>query len=230
MLSRMQRTACKANGESACPAKKQKPETLLGGKSMDLISYSELKNHLLSISVARDRALLCLIYASMSRVGEITYGRYTKTRPFAGADIHSFENRIELYVKGEKGGTFRKVPVFRNREQWLVTIIENWRDRIGDGPLFPFSTQWAQVVFKRWFPDIFSNRGGNPDGSKHTIHWLRGWRYSHYRRGEVTGSKVESKVASLLGGWVSSAVPERFYDLTKIDDHMEELENVKAVL
>lgn len=192
---------------------------------MELMPYTNLKDHLLSISSTRDRALLCLIYASMSRVGEITRGRYRKTSALMGANVLSFENRIEVHVKSEKGGNMRKVPIFRNRESWLADIIESWRERVGQGPLFPYSTQWAQLIFKKWFPDIFSNRGGDPDGSKHTIHWLRGWRYSHYRRGEVTGSKVESKVASLLGGWVSSAVPERFYDMTKIDDHMEELEN-----
>lgn len=193
------------------------------------LSYEKLKDKLLDIKVEKHRALLCTIYAGMARVGEVTVGRYKKTSPLMGTDILSFENRIELHIMSEKGDRPRKVPIFRNRESWLCNVIEAWRERVGQGPLFPYSTQWAQVVFKRWFPNIHSNRGGNPDGSKHTIHWLRGWRYSHYLRGEVTGAKVNSKVASLLGGWVSSAVPEKIYDLTKIDDHMEELENKKEV-
>lgn len=192
---------------------------------MELIDYVDLKNQLLSISDVRDRAFLCTVYAAMARVGEVTRGRYRKTRAMIGKEITSFPNKIEIYVKSEKNFRPRKIPIFRNRESWLCDNIEGWRDRIGQGALFPYSTRWGETVFSKWFPDIHSNRGGDINATKHTIHWLRAWRYSHYRRGEITGSKVESKIVALMGGWVSTDIPERCYDLTKIDDHMEELEN-----
>lgn len=191
----------------------------------ELITYDHLKDHLLSIGDQQHKALLCTIYAGMARVGEIVHGRYTKTKPLQAEDIKSYPNRIELFIKSEKGDRPRKVPIFRNREGWLCDVIEDWCKHIGSGPLFSFSTRWAERIFKQYFPDIIAKRGGNVDGSKHTIHWLRGWRFSHYRRGNVTGKAVESKVAALLGGWVSSAVPEKFYDFTKIDDFMGVLEN-----
>lgn len=191
----------------------------------ELISYEELKNHLLSISDEEHKALLCTIYAGMARVGEIMVGRTSRTRPLYCKDVVSFDNRMVLFIRTGKTGKPRKVPIFRNREQWLCTIIEKWRDHIGQGALFPYSTRWAMRIFKKWFPDITSNRTGDVDGSKHTIHWLRGWRYSHYKRGDITGKPVDSKVATFIGGWVSSAVPEKYYDFTQIDDYLDELEN-----
>ena len=191
----------------------------------ELMPYHELKKRLLAIPDRKHQALLCTIYAAMARVGEIVRGRYTPTQPLQAQAIKSFANKIEIHVHSEKTDIPRKVPIFRNREQWLAATIEGHAKAVGQGPLFPYSTRWAENVFSRWFPEFKSRRTGNVDGSKHTIHWLRGWRYSHYRRGDVTGRPVESKVASLLGGWVSSATPERYYDFTKIEDFEVELEN-----
>ncbi len=192
----------------------------------ELMSYNHLRDHLLSISHGRDRALLCVIYACMARVGEVVRGRYKHTRPLHSDDVKVLPNKIELYIKSEKGDRPRKVPVFRNRESWLIDVITNWIE-LNPGLLFDISTRRAEQIFSKWFPEIAGNRGGDVDGSKHTVHWLRGWRYSHYRRGSVTGKPVESKVASLLGGWISSAVPEKYYDLTKIEDYEDDLENLE---
>jgi len=206
----------------------------------ELISYQDLKNYLLSISDRESRALFCLIYAAMAREGEIVRGRYNKSKPLQTEDIVSFPNKINIAVRSAKtkrlnkhgklvsvGKPVRVVPIFRNREAWLVDILEDAVERIGTGPMFNYCTATVENYFRKWFPDIVSSRGGNVDGSAHTVHWLRGWRYSHYRRGDVTGKRVESKVAALLGGWVNSSVPERYYDFTRIEDFEKELENEK---
>ena len=205
---------------------------------MVLMAYNDLKNHLLSISDAEKRALFCLIYAAMAREGEIVRGRYNNSKPLQAEDVVSFPNKIDLVVRSEKarrinkhgrevgvGKPVRKIPLFRNREAWLVDVIEGWVKVVGSGPLFDYSTRTVERYFKDWFPDIVSSRGGAVDGVSHTVHWLRGWRYSHYRRGDVTGKRVDSKVVSLLGGWVNSSVPERYYDFTQIEDFEGELEN-----
>ena len=205
----------------------------------ELISYQDLKNHLLSISNREKRALFCLIYAAMAREGEIVRGRYNNSKPLSAEDIVSFPNKINILVRSAKtkrlnkfgkvvnvGKPVRVVPIFRNREAWLVDILEDAVKRTGTGPLFNYCTATVENYFKEWFPDIVSSRGGDVDGSAHTVHWLRGWRYSHYRRGNITGAPVESKVVALLGGWVNSSVPERYYDFTKIEDFEDLLENV----
>jgi len=189
------------------------------------MDYKTLKKRLLSIPNQEHQALFCTIYACMARVGEIVRGRVNKTRGLEVEDGCSFKNKLELHLRTEKTGKPRKVILFRNREAWLIDIIEAWARHKGSGELFPFSTSWAEKLFKRYFPEISSNRGGDKMGSKHTVHWLRGWRYTHYRRGNVTGKKVESVVASKIGGWVSSATPERCYDFTSIEDFEKELEN-----
>ena len=207
---------------------------------MVLMAYNTLKDHLLSISDAEKRALFCTIYGAMARESEIVRGRYNGSKPLEAEDIISFPNKIDLVIRSAKsrrlnkhgvvvgvGKPVRKVPIFRNRESWLVDIIEGWARAIGTGPLFDCSTRSAERYFKQWFPDIVSSRGGNVNGVSHTIHWLRGWRFSHYRRGSVTGKPVDSKVASLMGGWVNSGVPERYYDFTQIEDFEGELENVR---
>ena len=204
----------------------------------ELISYQDLKNHLLSISNTEKRALFCLIYAAMAREGEIVRGRYNKSKPLQAEDIVSFPNKINILVHSAKtkrlnkygkvvsvGKPVRVVPIFRNREAWLVDILEDVVERVGTWPLFNYCTATVENYFKEWFPDIVSSRGGDVDGSAHTVHWLRGWRYSHYRRGNITGAPVESKVVALLGGWVNSSVPERYYDFTKIEDFEDLLEN-----
>ena len=184
----------------------------------ELFTYQDLKDYLLSISNIEKRALFCLIYAAMAREGEIVRGRYSKSKPLQAEDIVSFPNKINILVRSAKtkrlnehgkvvniGKPVRVVPIFRNREAWLVDIIEDAVKRIGTGPLFDYCTATVENYFKEWFPDIISSRGGDVDGSAHTVHWLRGWRYTHYRRGDVTGKRVESKVAALMGGWVNSS-------------------------
>ena len=215
---------------------------------MVLMAYEDLKNHLLSIGDREMRAMFCLIYAAMAREGEIVRARYGHNKPLEAEDIVPFANRIQITVRSEKtrrikrtdkfgrrlekpqvtrvAPALRIVPIYRNREKWLVDIIEDWCKHKDTGPLFDYSTRWAEYQFRKWFPDIVSSRGFDKDGSSHTIHWLRGWRYSHYRRGNVTGKIVDSKIVSMLGGWVSSAVPEKCYDFTKIEDFYGELENV----
>lgn len=206
----------------------------------ELMSYEDLKNHLLSISDKEKQALFCFIYGGMAREGEIVNSRYSKRKGIRGEDIEILPNMVKITVRSEKssrrseetglikktGHNARKVPIFRNREAWLCNIIESWVAEKGSGPLFDFSTRWAEYQFHKWFPDIVCRKGGHHDGGSHTIHFLRAWRYSHYRRGNITGLIVDSKVASLFGGWVSSTVPERLYDMTKLEDYYGELENV----
>jgi len=215
---------------------------------MVLMAYEDVKNHLLSISDREKRALFCLIYAGMAREGEIVRARYGHNKPLEADDIENFDNRLEITIRSEKSKRVKKVdrfgrllektrtisvapaervvPIYKNRESWLTDIIEDWCNFKITGALFNYSTRWVEYQFRKWFPDIVSNRGLDKDGSSHTVHWLRGWRYTHYRRGEVTGKIVDSKIVSMLGGWVSSAVPEKCYDFTKIKDFYGELENV----
>jgi len=204
----------------------------------ELISYPDLKDHLLSIGNVEKRALFCLIYGAMAREGEIVRGRYDKSPALQAEDIVSFKNKINIVVRSAKskrlnkhgklvsvGKPVRVVPIFRNREAWLANIIEDAAKRTESGPIFNYCTTTVENYFKEFFPDIVSTRGGDRNGTAHTVHWLRGWRYSHYRRGDITGKPVDSKVAALLGGWINSSVPERYYDFTQIEDFEEELEN-----
>ena len=212
------------------------------------MDYKDTKNHLCSISDREKRALFCTIYAAMAREGEVVKPRYGNNKPLQAEDIEDFDNRLEITIRSEKSKRVKKrdrfgnllkkpnvhtiapaeriIPIWKNRESWLTDIIEDWCNFKEAGPLFPYSTRWVEYQFRKWFPDIVSNRGSDKSGSSHTVHWLRGWRYTHYRRGEITGKIVDSKIASLFGGWVSSAVPEKCYDFSKIKDFYGELENV----
>lgn len=191
---------------------------------METISYLDLKQRLLSIPIWEDQALLCSIYACMAREGEICIGRYKKTPGLLGRNIKDFYDKIEIELITEKTGKPRLIPLYKNREAWLIDIILKWRGNNLDS-LFPFSTRKAEYIFKRHFPELSASKYNGTNKSKHTIHWLRGWRYTHYRRGEITGARVDPKVASLFGGWVSSAVPDRLYDFTEIKDFEKELKN-----
>ncbi len=192
----------------------------------EIMEYQELKERLQAIPSQQERALLCTIYACMARVSEIVGNALTKRPGISTKDGEADSRRLILKIMTLKTNKPRKIPLFRNREAWLIKEIEEWAAE-SEGTMFPGINRWkAARIFKKHFPEFSSNRNGNKAGSKHTIHWLRGWRYTHYRRGNVTGRRVEGRVASLLGGWTSSATPERYYDFTKIDDFEKELENV----
>jgi len=191
----------------------------------EIMEYQELKERLQAIPNIQERALLCTIYACMARVSEIVGNSLTKRPGISTEDGKADDRRLIIKIMTLKTNNPRKIILFRNREAWLIKEIEEYAS-LGEGIMFPGISRWkAQRIFKKHFPEFFSNRTGNKAGSKHTIHWLRGWRYTHYRRGNVTGRRVESRIASLIGGWVSSAIPERYYDFTKIDDFEKELEN-----
>ena len=191
----------------------------------EIMEYQELKERLQAIPNPQERALLCTIYACMARVSEIVGNSLTKRPGISTEDGESNDNKLILKIMTLKVNKPRKIILFRNREAWLIKEIEEWASQ-GQGIMFPEINRWkAARIFKKHFPEFSSNRTGNKAGSKHTIHWLRGWRYTHYRRGNVTGKVVESRIASLLGGWSSSATPERYYDFTKIDDFEKVLEN-----
>ena len=221
--------------------------------------YLTLANRLLSIDNAKERALLCLIYAGMCREGEVVRGRYSKSKAMLSDAITSFENKIVISVQCGKakkvkkkqrvkvdglfiekwlpvpvvvrsGNLTREVHVFRNREAWLCNVIEGWVEVVGPNRyLFDYSTTWAEQIFKKHFPEFCSRRTGNVFGSEHTIHWLRGWRYTHYRKGFVTGRRVDAKLASQLGGWVNASVPEHYYNFSTVADSLDELENKEAL-
>ena len=190
----------------------------------EIMEYQELKERLQAIPCQQERALLCTIYACMARVSEIVGNTLTKSPGISTKDGEVDSRKLVLKINTLKTNKPRKIVLFRNREAWLIKEIEEYAS-LAEGIMFPFSRWRAQRIFKKHFPEFSSNRTGNKAGSKHTIHWLRGWRYTHYRRGNITGKIVESRVASLLGGWASSATPEKYYDFTKIDDFEAELEN-----
>jgi len=190
----------------------------------EIMPYHELKKRLIAIPIVSDRALLCTIYACMARVSEVVRGRLDGSPSLKVEDFELYDDRLFIYVKTGKVKRPRKIIIFQNRERWLMDIISHWANHIGEGEMFPFGHNRTYPIFRKYFPEFKSNRSSTGD-SKHTIHWLRGWRYTHYRRGKVTGENVDSKVASLLGGWVTSAVPEKYYDFTKIDDYEDILEN-----
>ena len=191
----------------------------------EIMEYQELKERLQAIPNNQERALLCTIYACMARVSEIVGNALTKRPGISTKDGAADSRRLVLKIMTLKTNKPRKITLFRNREAWLIKEIEEYAAQ-GEGTMFPGMSRWkAARIFKKHFPEFSSNRTGNKAASKHTIHWLRGWRYTHYRRGNITGKRVEGRVASLLGGWATSATPEKYYDFTKIDDFEAELEN-----
>ncbi len=196
----------------------------------EIIAYKELKTRLQAIPNTEHRAFLCTVYACMARVSEVIDAKTSSKPGIWVQDIESFENKLVIRVRTSKTkGKIRTIPLFRNRETWLINIIEAWAQHCR-GALFPRSFSWAFKVFKKHFPEIYSNRGnqygaGRAQGGKHTIHWLRGWRYTHYRWGDITGKPLDSKPASLLGGWVTPNMPETLYNFSQISDFEAELEN-----
>jgi len=207
---------------------KKKKRILRSYGTPEFMSYEELKRRLLAIPSQKERALLCYIYACMARESEIIRPRYKKDAKSICVDagiIH--DNKLELRLRTGKTNKPRKIFIFKNREKWLYDILVGWAERIGDGEMFPFKRGLAEKIFSKHFPELKAEKGTGDGNSKHTIHWLRGWRYTHYRRGNITGKRVESVVASLFGGWVTSVCPEKYYDFTRIEDFEEELENLE---
>jgi hypothetical protein len=178
------------------------------------ISYEELRDRLLAIRIKEHQVFLMLTYACMARIGEIVCGKYHHNPPVSSNNIETAVSStgkrfLKVTILTEKLQTYRTVPINRDAEAWLSEPIlqySEWKQ----GPLFPYSTRWGQKVFARYFGEYGQH-----------IHWMRGWRYTHYRQGKVTGRPVSGEWIYRIGGWGSVATPAKYYDATITEDYEE---------
>lgn len=176
------------------------------------INYEELKNKLNGIPIWEHDVFLKLTYATLGRVGEIVRGRCKENPPVATKDIEERvtpggRRQIVITVLTEKAYTYRKILVNRDREPWLTEpILEYAKNK--QGPLFPFSTRWAQKVFEKYF-------------SSQNIHAMRHWRATHLKQGKVTGKPLDDGAIRRMGGWTDTTTLNRIYDGSVIEDYEE---------
>jgi len=177
------------------------------------ISYEELKNRLSEIPESgkflREKALLCTIYASLARVGEVVRGRYNNTESIRKKDIRIEKTHVVISLLTEKVGLVRSVPVNKIRETWLVRPILLYSAQFTtEEELFPYTTRWAQKVFQKHFPEY----------NQH-IHLLRKWRATHLLQGKVTGATLPIHVVRRMGGWLDLERLSKVYDLSICEDY-----------
>jgi integrase len=174
------------------------------------VSYEDFKEKLTSIKVLRDAALFATIYAGYARVGEIVRSRKSpnpKIKPIPPLNkdqIEFTDEHMMLSIKTEKTFQWRKVPVGRAKEQWLIDIIQKWL-AICDYELFPISTVWAEKLFEKYF------------GTQH-IHLLRHWAATHAFQGKRTREALNYTEVARLGGWRNFNTLYRTYAHYTVDD------------
>jgi integrase len=179
---------------------------LLEKDSFFVLSYQDFRTKLLGVPKLRDRALFAVIYASFGRVGEITRRR-ASCKPFPPMNKDQLEftdEHLMISVKTEKTGQWRKVPVSKEREQWLISIIQQWLSVCGY-ELFPISTMWAEKLFEKHF------------GTQH-IHLLRHWATTHALQGHRTKEPLMPTEIARLGGWTNLNTFYRTYSHFSVDD------------
>lgn len=183
-----------------------------------ILSYEQLKKKLMSVPNTRDRAFLCLTYASLGRVGEIVRHKFDKRTDMVGwtnppvkkTDLQIKNDLLVIQIQTEKTGRQRLVPVNRHFEAWLVQPIlalastkENF--------LFNFSTMWGEKVFEKYFGPICRQK----------IHHLRVWRATHLLQGKTNprGNPLNPNIVARMGGWTDLKSLTSIYDQSVIEDY-----------
>lgn len=185
------------------------------------LDYGEVKKKLLDIDDNEHKAFLCLTYAVAGRVGEVVrHKKDTKdcddpiNPPISAEDIAHVrtpggKDMIVVKVLTEKINQLRRVPVFPEREYWLIRPFWKWKRTIKVGYMFDYSTRWAETVFKEYF--------GSMD-----IHSLRHWRITHWLNGSVMGKPVPAQVVARMAGQ-KSLNSQMIYDHSVIEDYVDNL-------
>lgn len=156
-----------------------------------IMPYEEFKAKLLGIDKLRDAALFAVIYAGYARVGEVVRSRANckQIPPLNKKQIELTDAHLVISLQTEKTGQWRKVFVSREKEEWLVEIIQKWLAVCGY-ELFPISTMWAEKLFEKHF------------GTQH-IHLLRHWACTHAQLGHRTKEPLVAQEIAKFGGWTN---------------------------
>ncbi len=184
------------------------------------IEYEKLKNRLSEIpetgKFLREKALLCTVYGAMARIGEVVRGRCTDSPSIKRSQItfpKNYPQHIVIMIKTEKVGLWRRVPVNKIKETWLVRPILLYSAQFTtEEELFPYTTRWAEKVFQRHFPEY----------NQH-IHLLRKWRATHLLSGEATGKPVPIDIVARMGGWTKLDTLAKVYALLTVEDYIKSI-------
>jgi len=203
------------------------------------LPYDQVKERILTCTDKDKQLLLCLIYATGSRVGEIVRHKLDKSNTSERRcrnpplkDVHIYTKKIKgkttiavrvqveksIYHKTDKitkkvlrfgEKRFRVFPIPPSKEREFCKII--WRaKKERKGYLINISTRTAQ----KWFQDVFPDFGEK-------IHHLRHWRITHLLSGAAWGKPVpKDKVQKLVGH--SRLTTTNLYDHVEIENWMEE--------
>ena len=142
-------------------------------------------------------------------MGEAVYSRDKTNLPISKDDIQVTPDFIHIIVHTEKKGHIRKVIVSRSNEPWLTEEIIEYKNLFPQEQtfLFPYSTRWAENVYRKYFPN-------------YNIHSLRKWRATHLLIGDATeGNPVPVQVVRRMGGWQKVDTLIQFYDFTQTKDY-----------
>ena len=198
------------------------------------LSYKEVKKTLLAIPDQRKQQLLTIIYASGSRVGEITRHKddiqgipenLMKNHPLKPSQIYwneiknnSFlelriwvEKSIQYSKKGIRKGEkrFRVFDIPPKKEPEFCDIIWSAKEQsesVNQKYIFDISSRTAQTWFREFFPEFDFG-----------IHHLRHWRITHLLSGEAWGIRVpKDKVQKMVGH--STLSTTHIYDHTEVED------------
>lgn len=182
------------------------------------IDYEKLKKRFSEIPESSDflkeKALLCTVYGAMARIGEVVRGRYSGSASIKRSQITlspKHPQHVIIMIRTEKVGLWRRVPVNKIKETWLVRPILLYSAQFAtDEELFPYTTRWAEKVFQKHFPEYGQH-----------IHLLRKWRATHLISGDATGKPVPINIVARMGGWTKLDTLARVYALLTVEDYIE---------
>lgn len=112
--------------------------------SKEYFQYKELKELLLGITKPRDQALLTIMYASAGRSEEII-----RVKKESFSENNNFL-LISLWTAKNRRHPTRIIPVDKNKEEWITSLINDYISIQPNERLFPISTRRVRTISRKW--------------------------------------------------------------------------------